>query len=129
MSTVFLTLEQVLVIHQTQINNFGGSHGIRDLSLLESALFRPQTTFGDRELYPTVFEKAAAIVHSLVLNHPFIDGNKRTATLAMIIFLKRNGVTIKIGKEDLVTYILSIESKKVNIDDIAEWLRQLNVFA
>src|SRR3990172_10842143 len=92
----FITLEQLLTIHEDQIDRYGGSHGIRDLNLLESALFRPQTTFSGEDLYKTIFDKAAALMHSLILNHPFVDGNKRTAVVAAIIFLLQNGWMLKV---------------------------------
>ncbi len=124
MPTIFLNLEQILVIHEDQIDRYGGSHGIRELALLESALYRPQTTFSDRELYPTLYYKAAALLHSLVMNHPFVDGNKRTGTVAMIIFLKLNGATLDVVQKELVNIVLKIENKSLNIEDIADWLEK-----
>lgn len=124
MLTIFLTLEQILVIHEDQIDHYGGSHGIRELTLLESALFRPQTTFSDQELYPTIFDKAAAMLHSLVMNHPFVDGNKRTGTAAMIIFLELNGLELKVTQKDLVNMVLQIEDKTLDLEQIAEWLEE-----
>ena len=122
LQTVFLTLEQVLVVHEDQIDRYGGSHGIRDLALLESALFRPQTTFAEEELYPTIFNKAAALLHSLILNHAFIDGNKRTATASMLVFLGLNGWEFKVTQQDLVETVLGIEAKKWSIEKISAWL-------
>ena len=89
--TTFLTLPEILAIHHDQIEKYGGSHGIRDLSLLESAAFRPQSSFLEKDLYKNIFTKTAALIHSLVLNHPFIDGNKRTGTVAGARFLYLNG--------------------------------------
>ena len=125
MTTVqYLTLEHILVIHQDQIDRYGGSHGIRDLALLESALFRPQTTFGSEDLYSTVFDKAAALMHSIILNHPFLDGNKRTGVVAGIIFLELNGYYLNVGLDELEQAALNIASKKWNIEIISQWLEQ-----
>ncbi len=124
MSTIFLTLEQILVIHEDQIDRYGGSHGIRDLALLESAIFRPQSTFSNQELYLTIFDKAAALVHSLVLNHPFIDGNKRTGIVSLILLLELNGFKLITGQEELVKTVLQIENKNLDIEQIARWLEE-----
>ncbi len=122
--TSFLTLEQILVIHEDQIDRYGGSHGIRELALLESAVFRPQSTFAGEELYSTIFDKASALIHSLVLNHPFVDGNKRTATASMLVFLEINGLTLKVGQKELLKTVLKIESKDMDIEEIADWLKK-----
>ncbi|OGH11866.1 MAG: hypothetical protein A2857_01570 [Candidatus Levybacteria bacterium RIFCSPHIGHO2_01_FULL_36_15] len=118
----FITLEQLLVIHEDQIDRYGGIHGIRDLSLLESALFRPQSTYSGEDLYKTIFDKAAALLHSLVLNHPFIDGNKRTAVVAAIIFLQMNSWKLKVPQKELVKTMMDIEAKKFTIPVLADWL-------
>ena len=121
---IFLTLEQILLIHEDQIDRYGGSHGLRDISLLESAVYRLQTTFGGIDLYPSIFDKAAALVHSLLLNHPFVDGNKRTAIASMLVFLDLNGYFFSISQKELVKTALSIENKKWNINKISLWLKK-----
>src|ERR1700730_3654488 len=98
-NVTYLTLEQVLFIHEDQIERYGGSSGVRDLSLLESAIFRPQTTFSGEALYKSHFDKAAALMHSLIMNHAFIDGNKRTGTAAMLVYLKSNHINILINNK------------------------------
>lgn len=123
-SIVYLTLEQVLVIHQDQIDRYGGSHGIRELALLESAIYRPQTTFGGEQLYPTIFDKVAALMHSLILNPPFVNGNKRTAMVAGIAFLKLNGYLLKVGQDELVEAALNIALKHWDIKTVAKWLEE-----
>ena len=122
-TTLYLTLEQLLVIHEDQIDRYGGTSGIRDLALLESALFRPQTTFGGKDLYLTIFDKAAALIHSLIQNHSFIDGNKRTGTVASLVFLAMNGWEIKVEQDELVQIALSIATKGFSIDEISHWLQ------
>ena len=118
----FLTLDQILVIHEDQIERYGGSGRLRDLALLESAVFRPQTTFGGFDLYPALFEKAAALMHSLILNHPFIDGNKRTAMASAFVFLELNGISVKLNNQDVVKTALQIESRKLDIETISKLL-------
>ena len=123
----FLTLDQILVIHQDQIDRYGGSHGLRDLALLESALFRPQSTFSGKDLYPSLFDKAAALLHSLTLNHPFVDGNKRTATVSTIVFLLKNGFELKFTNGKLVEYIVKVERRKYEIENISAWLKNNSI--
>lgn len=122
MTTVFLTLEQILLIHYDQVERYGGSLGVRDFSLLESAIFRSQTTFGGSDLYPTIFDKAAALMHSLILNHAFVDGNKRTGTASCLVFLQLNGHALKVSQKELVEVALSVESKKLDIEKLSLWL-------
>ena len=122
--TIFLTLEQVLFIHEDQIARYGGSHGVRDFGLLESAILRAQTTFGGQELYPSIFEKASALMHSLVKNHAFVDGNKRTATVSTLTFLVLNGYQIVVSQGALVAFSLSVENNKLPLEKIALWLKK-----
>lgn len=119
-----LSLEQILLIHEDQVNRYGGSHGLRDIALLESAVYRSQVTFGGIDLYPSIFEKAGALVHSLLLNHPFVDGNKRTAMASMLVFLELNNYSFAVSQKELVKTALSIENKKWNIQKISTWLRK-----
>jgi len=119
----YLTLEQILVIHENQIDNYGGSHGLRDLALLESAVFRPQSTFSGEDLYPTIFDKAAALIHSLIQNHPFIDGNKRTATASTIVFLINNGYELQVDNDAIVKVVLEIAEKKITLQNLSVWLK------
>ena len=83
----YLTSHRVLFIHDQVIRRTGGSYGVRDLGLLESAVYRPQTTFDAQDLYLSIFDKAAALLQSLLKNHPFIDGNKRTALSLSLIHI------------------------------------------
>lgn len=121
--TVFLSLEQILAIHYDQINNYGGSHGIRDLSLLESAIHRPQASFMGEDIYPSIFDKAAALIHSLVLNHPFLDGNKRTSIVAGAGFLHFNGWKLKVSQNELEEVSLNVESKTWDVEKLSTWLQ------
>ena len=122
--TIFLKLEEVIAIHHDQIKRYGGSHGIRDLNLLISAISRPQATFAGEDLYPNIFLKASALMHSLILNHSFIDGNKRTAVISSARFLYINGYKLNVTKKDLIKITLDVESKKTDIAQLSYWLKK-----
>jgi death-on-curing protein len=122
--TRYLSAEQVLLIHERVLALFGGESGLLSYSLLDSACQRPQATFEGKELYTSLFAKAAALGHSLVLNHPFVDGNKRTAWEAMKRFLGENGYHLKAAPDEIVSFMLDIAQKKLSIDQIANWLAQ-----
>lgn len=122
MRAIFVLLEDVLIIHELIIEKSKGKAGIRDFSLLHSAIFRPQASFGGEDLYPTLFNKASALIHSLLLKHPFNDANKRTALATAERFLNINGLAIDAGQKQKVKFTLDIESKKLNLERIAKWL-------
>lgn len=119
--TLYLSVEQVLFIHARLIDETGGSHGVRDVGLLDAAVMRPRATFGGADLYPDVFPKAAALLHSLVRNHPFVDGNKRTGITAAGIFLVQNGVRLTASSSDLEAFTLSVVTQTIEIDILAGW--------
>lgn len=123
------TVEQALFIHYRLIEETGGSHGVRDISLLQSALARPMATFGQTDLYPDIFTKAAALMHSLIKNHPFIDGNKRTAITTASIFLIRNGYKISASNKELERFTLKVASTYTEIQEIAKWFKKQTVQA
>lgn len=122
--TIFLTLEQVIIIHDDQIQRYGGSHGIASLPLLESAIMRPQSSFDGKDLYSSLFNKAAAMMHSIIMNHAFVDGNKRTGTVSVIIFLELNGYRLKVEQKDLVNAALKVRHKKWDFDELSSWLKK-----
>lgn len=121
--TNYLSIQQVLFIHTRVIDQTGGAHGIRDLHLLQSALSRPKTTFDKKELYPTELEKSAALIESLVNNHPFIDGNKRTGITVMVMFLEINDKKIKATNQDIIELGLGIAKSKYKYEQIVSWLQ------
>ena len=120
----YLSVKDILLLHELQIEKFGGSHGLRDLGLLESAVARPQSSFGGEDLYPTIFLKAGALVHSLLMNHQFVDGNKRTAMFSVMTFLELNGYKFIAGQKEVVDTALWIENKKPTIEEISKWLKK-----
>ena len=119
-----ILLADILELHEKSINDFSGSHGIRDIGLLEAALARPFQTFGGEDLYPTVLQKAAALGESLIKNHPFVDGNKRTGLLAMASFLLNNQYSLTAAPNDLYSFIIGISTGALSFDEIVAWLRE-----
>jgi len=119
----YLAAEQVIFIHSVLISETGGMHGIRDLGLLESAIARPQATFEGQELYSDLFLKCAALLDSLVNNHPFVDGNKRTGITAAGIFLKINQWRLDTENQTLEDFTIEVASKHLPLEAIANWLR------
>jgi death-on-curing protein len=120
----FLTLNDVLAIHDNMISLYGGSFGTRDLGLIESAIARPKATFGGEDLYPTILEKAAAFFHSLLFNHAFFDGNKRTAIASCVFFLESNRYVMTATQSELSNFPVRVENEHLSIEQIASWLEQ-----
>src|SRR3989344_2138548 len=120
----FLTVKDVLLLHNLAIDESGGSHGLRSLALLESAVARPQASFGGEDLYTTIFLKAGALVHSLLRNHPFIDGNKRSSMYSAMTFLELNGYRFVAKQKEVVNFALKIENKRLSVEEIADWLKK-----
>ena len=119
----YLTAEQVLFIHARLVAETGGMHGVRDVGLLRSAVDRPRATFDGRELYRGLFSKAAALLESLVGNHPFLEGNKRTAITAAGLFLLLNGYELNASQKAMESFTLDMALKKRDVRDAAEWFR------
>lgn len=120
----YVTLDVVIAIHDDMIARYGGSFGIRDLGLIQSAIARPQATFGGEDLYPTILDKAAALFHSLIFNHPFVDGNKRTSLTTTARFLYINGYELVAEKEELVDFPLRVENKHLSLEEISKWFEE-----
>jgi len=118
----YLKVNQILAIHEEVIKETGGSKGIRDIHLLESGVARPQATFGGKDLYPEIFSKAAALGHSIIQNHPFIDGNKRVGYMAMRLFLNVNGCDLKASLDEKYKFVMEIAEKIIDEKYIAMWL-------
>jgi death on curing protein len=122
--TDYLTLAEVLAIHIDQVERYGGSHGVRDPGILESALFRPQTGY-----YSDLIEEAAALWESLSQNHPFLDGNKRTAFAATYTFLVINGAQLTATAQGTQTFVLALyDGNRFTFDKLVPWLRKYVVF-
>jgi death-on-curing protein len=120
----YLTAEQVLFIHARIIDETGGAHGVRDIGLLQSAAARPQATFSGNDLYPGIISKAIALMESLARNHPFVDGNKRTAISATGVFLAINGLRLEATQKELERFALNMAVKKLSSDEAVAWLKK-----
>lgn len=120
----YLSVKDILLLHNMAVDESGGSHGLRDLGILESAVARPQSSFGGQDLYPDIFLKAAALVHGLLRNHPFVDGNKRTSMYSAMTFLELNGYKFDARQKEVVNFALKVENEKVEVEQIAKWLKE-----
>lgn len=121
---VYLSAEQLVALHAFQIERFGGLSGIRDRGGLESAAARPAMTFGGEDLYPDIAAKAAALMHSLVMNHPFVDGDKRVGIAAAELFLELNGARLAASDAELEEPTLSAARGELAAESLAIWFRQ-----
>ncbi|PSN11992.1 type II toxin-antitoxin system death-on-curing family toxin [filamentous cyanobacterium CCT1] len=110
----FLDAEAVLSLHARQIERFGGTAGVRDEGLLDSALAQPKATFGGERLHPTLVEQAAAYLYHLAKNHPFVDGNKRTAFAVMDTFLRINGTRLSLTDDDAYDLVMRVAQGQVD---------------
>ena len=117
-----LTKEQILLLHTQLIETTGGSDGIRDISLLESALESPFQSYGGEELYPSIQAKAARLCYGLVKNHAMIDGNKRLGCHTMLVFLALNGYEMEYTQKELSNLVLDVAADRKQYEDILQWL-------
>ena len=119
----YLTLNEVLEVHRQVIAQSGGAEGLMHLPALESALAQPQMTFGGKELYPTLVDKAAALGYALIKNHPFRDGNKRTGHAAMEVFLVLNGYEIRAAVDEQEHVMLQVAASEIDREEFTTWLQ------
>ncbi len=117
-----ITLQEVESIHEILIEKFGGSKGTRDRGILESAINRPYQTFDQTELYPLPVDKAAAVFESIISNHPFVDGNKRTAYVLMRLILRQYNLDILANQNEKYDFVMSAAKGEIKYDQIKEWL-------
>ncbi|MBI3944446.1 MAG: type II toxin-antitoxin system death-on-curing family toxin [Armatimonadetes bacterium] len=120
----YLNAQEVLHLHQRTIERTGGRAGLRDASLLEAVLNRPRAAFGGAEVHPTLAAKAAVLMYSLVLNHLFVDGNKRIGLLCLEAFLRLNGMRLEAGPEERYRLVLDVASESLTMDAIRAWVEQ-----
>ena len=119
---IFFDYEQVIKLHSTLISKTGGIDGVRDDNLLDSALKTPFQTFGGKDLYPEILDKASQLCYSLIKNHPFTDGNKRIGVHLTLLFLKINNIELTYSQKELIEFGLSVAAGNMNKDDIKQWL-------
>ena len=124
MGAIFLTLDEVLQIHRDQITRYGGALGVRDLGLLQSALAQPRATYGGLSLHADMWEMAAAYLFHLVQNHPFFDGNKRVGAVASIVFLRMNGLDIRMSSAKLESLVRAVARGQADKAAVAGFFRE-----
>lgn len=125
--TVYTGIDEVIAIHERMLEIGGGREGILDFTLIHSAVERPRATFAGKNLYPTIWLQAASLIQSLIRNHPFNDGNKRTGYFSTMRFLRSNGYELVATKRQIVYFTLSIDVKRPNIDTISLWLKSHSI--
>ena len=118
----YLSFEEILSLHSLLIIQSGGASGLRDRGALESAVAQPEASFGGEDLYPSLAEKAAALGHSLIQNHPFVDDNKRIGHGAMEVFLLLNGYELEALVDEQEQVIISVASGRISRSEFCEWL-------
>lgn len=119
---IILSKQQIIMLHEQIINETGGSTGLRDEGLLDSAIASPFQTFDSQDVYPSIQQKASQLCFSLVENHPFVDGNKRIGAHTMLIFLALNGIELKYTQEELSKIILDLASGKTRTAELLDWI-------
>ncbi|HTB32574.1 MAG TPA: type II toxin-antitoxin system death-on-curing family toxin [Bacteroidia bacterium] len=117
-----IVVKEALKIQGILIEQFGGKSGVRDLGALESAINRPYATFNSVELYPKPIDKAAAIIESIIVNHPFVDGNKRVGYVLMRLLLLEKGYDIRATEDEKYSFVIGIALGELKTDDIRKWL-------
>lgn len=125
--TEFLEVEDLLIIHRNQIELYGGSHGLRDEKLLDSAVNAVQASFDGEHMHRTVYERASAYIYYISQNHPFIDGNKRTALAAGLVYLDINGIEIDDPNEELYEMMIEVSIGNSSKERVSEVLKRLTV--
>ena len=118
-----LTKEEILILHERLVERYGGTRGVRDENLLDSALAAPFQGYGEHEFYPTVVQKAVRLCYGLVMNHPFHDGNKRIGAMALLITLDLNRLTLKTNSAELSEIILRLASGSINDENLLRWVQ------
>lgn len=121
--TRFLDIAEVYDIHRAIIDQSGGTAGVRDFALLHSAVERPKATFAGQDLYPTLWAKAASLLHSVCMNHAFTDGNKRTAWGSTKRFLWLNGYHLKATRMKAADFMVRVDNEKPSLQQIASWIK------
>lgn len=118
----FLSEAELIAVNEEMVSKYGGLHGVRDLGLLKSAVGRPQISVGFQDAYESIFDKAAALFHSIINNHPFLDGNKRTSLFSAVLFLEYNGFGMELKKKEAVKFTKKVHDNKLSVSDISHWL-------
>lgn len=121
----FLSKEDIIFLHSELISNYGGGDGIRDEAMLDSAINTPLQTFDSQDLYPTIIDKIARLSFGLVMDHPFVDGNKRIAAKVLDLSLDANGISLKATNEEVIEEFLSLASGKIDYPSFLSWVKSM----
>lgn len=123
----FLSEGEIIAINEEMISQYGGLHGVKDLHMLRLAVGRPQTSVAFQDAYKSIFDKAAALFHSIINNHPFLDGNKRTSFLSAILFLEYNRWTVEFRRKEAVKFTRKAHNEDYTVEQISKWLKEHSV--
>ena len=121
---ILLTKDEIIQLHKKLIDKTGGSFGIRDESLLESAIYSAVSSFENNEAYPTIEEKAARLMFALTNNHAFVDGNKRIGVLTMLLTLQLNDIKIRYSQGELISLGLNVADGQTEYNEILNWIKE-----
>lgn len=121
----FLSKEDIIFLHSELISNYGGGDGIRDEAMLDSAINTPLQTFDSQDLYPTIIDKIARLSFGLVMDHPFVDGNKRIAAKVLDLSLDANGISLKATNEEVIEEFLALASGKIDYPSFLSWVKSM----
>jgi len=125
--TQYLSEGEIIAINLRMVSKYGGLHGVRDIHLLRLAIGRPQMSVAFQDAYKTIFDKAAAMFHSIINNHPFLDGNKRTSLFSAILFLKYNSWQVEARRKEAVKFTRKAHNEDYTVEQISKWLKEHSV--
>lgn len=126
-SLKYLSEAEVIAINEEAVAKFGGLHGVKDFHMLSLAVGRPQMSVGFQDAYKSIFDKAAALLHSVINNHPFLDGNKRTSFFSAILFLEYNGWTLEFRRKEGVKFVRQVHDNDYTVEQISKWLKDHSI--
>ena len=121
---LYLSEAEVIAVNEEMVSQYGGLHGVKDLYLLRLAVGRPQMSVGFQDAYKSIFDKAAALFHSIINNHPFLDGNKRTSLFSALLFLEYNGRKVEFRRKEAVKFTRRAHNDKWSVEQISQWLKE-----
>ena len=123
----FLSEAEVIAINEEMVAKYGGLHGVRDLHMLRSAVGRPQMSVAFQDAYKSIFDKAAALFHSIINNHPFLDGNKRTSLFSAVLLLEYNRWSVEFKRKEAVKFTRRVHNQDYTVEQISKWLKEHSV--
>ena len=122
-SILYLTEAEIILVNERMVAKYGGLHGVKDIHMLGLAAGRPQMSIGFHDAYRTIFDKAAALFDSIIRNHPFLDGNKRTSLFSAILFLESNGWSVIFKRKEGVKFTRKVHDNRLSVEEISNWLK------